>query len=196
MCSKTQYTNMSEFTHNLEGLMHLTSQKVRLVEHLKKNYREHVHYVVSKVDAVSRHGGHNKIVFMLTQNAYELLKNSFNLRNRYLVEISDGIKQVNIGMCIENQTIGFIENAYNGILNVIRQHYIGKYRVDLFIVDHKLVIECDENGHTDRDAVNERIREEFIISTGHKMIRYNPNESSFDLSNVLRKINAVLFAKG
>jgi len=187
---------MSEFTHNLEGLMHLTSQKVSLVEHLKKNYREHVHYVVYKVDAVSRHGGHNKIVFMLTQNAYELFKNSFNLRNRYLVEISDGIKQVNIGMCIENQTIGFIENAYNSILNVIRQHYIGKYRVDLFIVDHKLVIECDENGHTDRDAVNERIREEFIISTGHKMIRYNPNESSFDLSNVLRKINAVLFAKG
>jgi very-short-patch-repair endonuclease len=63
-------------------------------------------------------------------------------------------------------------------------------------VDHKLVIECDENGHTDRDAENEQIREEFIISTEHKMIRYNPNEPSFDLSNVLRKINAVLFSKG
>jgi len=187
---------MSEFTHNLEDLMHIATKKCHLVEHLKKNYREHVHYVVSKVDAGNRHGGHNKIVFMLTQRAHDLLKNSFNLRNRYLVEISDGVKQVNIGMCIENQTIGFIANSFSGVLNMVRQFVLGKYRIDLCIVEHKLAIECDENGHADRDVVNERIREEFIVSSGYKMIRYNPNEPSFDLSNVLKEICNVVFSKG
>ena len=48
-------------------------------------------------------------------------------------------------MCIENQTIGFIENSYSNILNTKRQHFIGKYKVDLYFIDNKLVIECDEN---------------------------------------------------
>lgn len=205
MHSDSQYTtNMNEFTHNLDELLYLSTQKVNLTEHLKKNYREHVHYIMSNIkpikqyggqNTIKQNGGQNKIVFMLTQNAYDLFKNSYNLRNRYIVELSDSVKQVNVGMCVENQTIGFIENSYNGSLNMFRQHYIGKYRVDLFIADYKLVIECDENDHTDRDAEEERDREEFIIAAGHKIIRYNPNESSFDLSNVLRKINALLFAK-
>ena len=131
---------------------------------------------------------------MLTEQAFELLKNSFNLRNKYIVDVSDTIKCLNIGMCIENQTIGFITNAYSNILNVKRQYIMGKYRVDLYFIDYNLVIECDENDHVDRDYTDERIREEFIISLGNKIIRYNPNTSSFDLSNVLREINAILFS--
>ena len=82
---------------------------------------------------------------MLTESAFEILKNSFNLRNRYIVNISDNVKCINIGMCIENQTIGFIENTYSNMLNVKRQYTIGKYHVDLYFIDYKLVIECDEN---------------------------------------------------
>jgi uncharacterized FlaG/YvyC family protein len=33
------------------------------------------------------------------------------------------------------------------------------------------------------------------MSFGNKIIRYNPNENGFDLSNVLREINAILFNK-
>ena len=79
------------------------------------------------------------------------------------------------------------------MLNVKRQHTIGKYRADLYFIDYKLVIECDENNHIDRDINDERIREEYIMSLGNKIIRYNPNDLNFDLSNVLNKINAVLF---
>ena len=71
---------------------------------------------------------------------------------------------------------------------------MGKYRVDLYFIDYILVIECDENDHVDRNYTDERIREEFIISLGNKIIRYNPNTISFDLSNVLREINAILFS--
>ena len=188
---------MSNFTRNLDELLYLTKQKVNIVRYLIKNYRENIHYIIEqdKSKNTLKHGGHNKIIFLLTDSTYELLKNSYNLRNRYIVDINDNIKQVNIGMCIENQTIGFIENSYSNILNTKRQHVIGKYRVDLYFIDNKLVIECDENNHIDRDTIQEKIREEYILSMGNKIIRYNPNTSSFDLSNVLREINAILFSK-
>jgi very-short-patch-repair endonuclease len=188
---------MSIFIKNLEDLSHLSNQKGTLVKHLQKNYRENIHYVVQKDNFknMNKYGGQNKMVFMLTEEAFELLKNSYNLRNRYIVEINDNVKCVNIGMCIENQTIGFIENAYGKILNLKRQYKFGKYRADLYFIDYKLVVECDENDHIDRDPIQEKIREQYIISLGNKIIRYNPNESNFDLSNVLREINNVLFQK-
>ena len=188
---------MSNFTKNLDELLYLTTKKYIIVRYLTKNYRENIHYIIEKDKSknISKHGGHNKVIFLLTETTYELLKNSYNLRNRYIVDINDNLKQMNIGMCIENQTIGFIENSYSNILNTKRQHFIGKYKVDLYFIDNKLVIECDENNHTDRDAIQEKIREEYIISLGNKIIRFNPNTHSFDLSNVLREINAILFSK-
>lgn len=191
---------MSEFNRNLDELLYLSKQKIKITTHLKKNYRENVHYIIGisnlhNQDKKETRGGHNKIIYMLTENAFELLKNSFNLRNRYIVNLSDNIKCINnIGMCIENQTIGFIENTYTGVLNVKRQYIFGKYKVDLYFVDYKLVIECDENNHDDRDSIQEKNRENYITSLGNTIIRFNPNDSGFDLSNVLRDINYTLFS--
>ena len=186
---------MPDFTQNLDELLYLSNAKHQIVNHLKKNYREHIHYIIANINLTNKkHGGNNKHVYMLTEEAFELLKNSYNLRNRYIVNVSENVKCVNIGMCIENQTIGFIENSYSNILNVKRQHTIGNYRVDLYFIDYKLVIECDENNHNGRDPIQEKIREYYIMSLGNKFIRYNPNIPSFDLSVVLKHINTVLFS--
>jgi very-short-patch-repair endonuclease len=80
-------------------------------------------------------------------------------------------------------------------VNVKRQFKIGKYKVDLYFIDYKLVVECDEFNHDDRDQNEETIREEYILLHGNKIIRYNPNEKNFDLSNVLREINSNIFLK-
>ena len=189
---------MSLYTRNLEELLYIAGQKFNLVRNLTKNYKENIHYIIEKNKIYNnnhKRGGQNKIHYLLTEEAFELLKNSFNLRNRYIVDINDNVKQVNLCMPIENQTIGFIENTYKDILNIKRQLYIGKYRVDLYFIDYKLVIECDEFNHQDRDITEEKNREEYICSLGNKIIRYNPNEKNFDLSNVLRKINVILFNK-
>jgi very-short-patch-repair endonuclease len=186
------------FTHNLEELIiYLSCQKVDLVSHLKKNYKENVHYIIeyNKHTNIKKYGGQNKIDYLLTEDAFDLLKNSYNLRNRYIVNVSDNVKQINLSMCIENQTIGFIENSFKDIFNMKRQFAIGKYRVDLYFIDYKLVVECDEYNHDDRDQIQETIREEYILSLGNKIIRYNPNEKHFDLSNVLREINTTIFKK-
>ena len=39
---------MSLFTRNIEELLYLTKQKIRLVEHLIKNYKEGTHYIIEK----------------------------------------------------------------------------------------------------------------------------------------------------
>ena len=188
---------MSLYTRNIEELLYLTTQKIHIVQNLKKNYKENIHYIIEKnnnnnYNNIKKYGGHNKINYLLTEEAFELLKNSFNLRNKYIVNINDNMKQINLCMPIENQTIGFIENSYKDILNVKRQFNIGKYRADLYFIDYKLVVECDEFNHADRDEIKEKIREEYILSLGNKIIRYNPNEELFDLSMVLREIHKVI----
>ena len=187
---------MSLYTHNLEELIvYLSCQKGIISKHLQKNYKENIHYIIenNKHKSIKKYGGQNKIDYLLTEEAFELIKNSYNLRNRYIVNVNDNIKQINLCMCIENQTIGFIENSFKDIFNMKRQFKIGKYKVDLYFIDYKLVVECDEFNHDDRDQIEETIREEYILSHGNKVIRYNPNEKSFDLSNVLREINSNIF---
>jgi hypothetical protein len=189
---------MSLYTRNVEELLlYLSKRKDKIVHNLKKNYKENIHYIIEKnnYNNIKKYGGQNKINYLLTEEAFELFKNSYNLRNRYIVNINDNVKQINLCMPIENQTIGFIENSYKDILNVKRQFNIGKYRADLYFIDYKLVVECDEFNHTDRDEIKEKIREEYILSLGNKIIRYNPNQKHFDLSNVLREINIILFSK-
>ena len=185
---------MPEFTRDLEELVcHFKSQKVQLTLHLEKNYRENIHYTKSPLNVVNQtkkqNGGQNKIVYMLTEDAFELFKNSFNFRNKYIVTASEQIQVVKFPMCIEGQTIGFIENAYSGVRAMSRQFQIGPYFADLCFTDDFIVVECDEYGHRDRLVAHEVAREEFIKNQGYAMIRYNPNEPGFDLSGVLNGIN-------
>ena len=185
---------MPEFTRDLEELVcHFKSQKVQLTLHLEKNYRENIHYTKSPLNVVNQtkkqNGGQNKIVYMLTEDAFELFKNSFNFRNKYIVTASEQIQVVKFPMCIEGQTIGFIENVYSGVRAMSRQFQIGPYFADLCFTDDFIVVECDEYGHRDRLVAHEVAREEFIKNQGYAMIRYNPNEPGFDLSDVLNGIN-------
>jgi hypothetical protein len=88
---------MSLYTHNVEELTaYLACQKGQIVMHLKKNYKENIHYIIenNKPNIIKQNGGQNKINFLLTEDAFELLKNSYNLRNRYIVNVTDNIKQI------------------------------------------------------------------------------------------------------
>ena len=68
---------MSAYTKDLDELIpSLTKQKMTLVEHLVKNYKENIHYIITKPNMNAnklKHGGHNKKVYMLTENAFSLL---------------------------------------------------------------------------------------------------------------------------
>ena len=98
-------------------------------------------------------------------------------------------------MTLENSTIGFLCNCLKNITQVYRQYKVGLYYVDLFIPIINIVIECDEEGHNDRNKNDEKTREEFIINElDCEFIRFNPNDKSFDLSEIINKILILLSA--
>ena len=39
---------MSLYTRNVEELLYLTTQKIHIVQNLKKNYKENIHYIIEK----------------------------------------------------------------------------------------------------------------------------------------------------
>ncbi len=180
------------FTKNLdELLLFFNSQKVRLVEFVKNNFKENEHYIIRKAynNDKKGSGGHNKINYLLTDYVYNVTRTTFNLKHRYVRTFLDNVEQINILMSLENQTIGWIENSYKDVEETKRQYVIGTYKVDLYFNDYNLVVECDENNHKNRDKNYELERQEFIISTGKTIIRFDPNNKKFDLSFVLREIH-------
>lgn len=89
------------------------------------------------------------------------------------------------------QNLSMITNIFK--TDDIRPEYpIGAYRLDLFFPDYKIIVECDEHGHNDRDPIDERKREEFINTelniSMDNWIRFNPHATDFDISNVIGKI--------
>jgi len=91
----------------------------------------------------------------------------------------------------EQQTFLAITNAFK-TEKFEDQYKIGKYYLDLYFPDYKIVVECDENGHVDRKPYKERERMDYINETleidDDNWIRYNPDEENFDITKVIGKI--------
>lgn len=185
------------FTKNIDELVDVfNSQKINLTTFVRKNFKDGIHFIEQKQSEKLNHrGGHNRIHMLLTEDAFVLVKNTYNLKNRYIKKINENISHVNVVMCIETQTIGFIENSFSEALILTRQKRFGTYYIDLYFEDYNLAIECDENDHKDRDITYERTREQYLLEQNITILRYNPNDKNFDLSDVLRKITKVLFNK-
>ena len=184
------------FTHNIDDLVdEMKIKKCNALRFITKNFKIGVHYERTEVKRLQHsHGGNNKIMTMLTADAYELFKTSFNMKNKYAPHYGN-VVQVRILMTLENQTIGYIATVLEGVVTVERQAKIGPYKVDMLFTDSKLVVECDEIGHADRDKKYEDKREQFLITLGYKVFRFNPNDVNFDMAFVLRDIIQIIFGK-
>ena len=73
--------------------------------------------------------------------------------------------------------------------NISLQHSVLSYEIDTYFSEHKLAIEIDELGHTDRDINKEIARQTAIENNlGCKFIRINPDKKNF---NVVVEINKI-----
>ena len=69
------------------------------------------------------------------------------------------------------------------------KHSVLNYQIDLYFLEHKLAIEVDGKGHTDRDEKKENEREEKIKKElGCKFIRINPDAKNYDIFVEIGKI--------
>jgi very-short-patch-repair endonuclease len=79
----------------------------------------------------------------------------------------------------EQETIGALLKVFSDE-NSKCQYVVENYRIDLYFIDKKLAIECDEFDHNDRDADYEKIREDTIRAMLNcEFIRYNPDSEDF-----------------
>lgn len=98
-------------------------------------------------------------------------------------------------MSIENQTIGYIDNMFSKTYNIKRQYKLDSYFVDLCFIDNNIILECDEFCHTDRNALYETVREQYLFDNNYSIIRFNPNRDKFDLSDIIRELIYILINK-
>ena len=79
---------------------------------------------------------------------------------------------------------------------MIGQYKIDKYFIDFYFPEHKLGIEVDENGHTDRLKIKEQEREKTIENLGITLIRINPDKEGFDIFNEISEIQDFIYESG
>jgi very-short-patch-repair endonuclease/prophage antirepressor-like protein len=91
----------------------------------------------------------------------------------------------------EQQTLSALTNSFK-TEKFEDQFKVGRYYLDLYFPEYKIVVECDENGHADRKPYKERERMDFVNEklglTDDNWIRYNPDAEDFDISKVIGKI--------
>ena len=70
-----------------------------------------------------------------------------------------------------------------------RQHSIGKYTVDFFCYEEKLVIEIDGDSHNNIGSMQYDIdRDDFLIERGNKILRFTNDEIYYHFEEVLNEI--------
>jgi very-short-patch-repair endonuclease len=94
---------------------------------------------------------------------------------------------------IECDTLEVIEHALPG-MECLYQYVVCGYRIDMYIPQFNICIECDEHGHDQYDEETEQQRTERIITALQrpecpvKWVRYNPNDANFKLGSVIAEV--------
>ena len=135
-----------------------------------------------------------RVILITRDGAVEIL---LKTRKRISPDVLHILKKFNIDTtnrkCLtkEQQTLSSITDVFK-IEKFEDQFKIGTYYLDLYFSEHKIVIECDENGHADRKPYKERERIDYVNKTleidDSHWIRFNPDEHNFDISKVVGQI--------
>ena len=89
---------------------------------------------------------------------------------------------------VEHNTLDIICDTFCAC-NPIRQYSVLNYRIDLYIKDLNVAIECDENNHQTYDGKREHYRQSVITSALNcTWVRYNPYKPGFRLGQIIYQI--------
>jgi very-short-patch-repair endonuclease len=72
--------------------------------------------------------------------------------------------------------------------NIKCQYFIDNYRIDLYFIDYKLALECDETYHKNNKVKDEQRQKYIEEKLDCKFIRYNPQENEFNIFTVINQI--------
>ena len=168
--------NKFDFIITEDIYISLNSRKDCVTRYIYKNFIENVDYIKYKKHLDNKTGGRPKFEYRLTQTSYQLLINSYKLR-----QIELGNKSITHPILIYAETaiLGFIFEVFKEY-KMVKQYKIGKYFIDLFFIEYNLAIEIDELHH--ELEVNKKLdieREEYLIlSLNCTIYRYKPHKDN------------------
>lgn len=181
----------TQFIDDIEVLSYeLGLLKGSLVKILKRDFVEGMDYIYKKTKLTTPVGGRPRDVYMLTEQCRRQLEYKCYLTSRKELPTSPYLSYVRRYLPKETETLNFICTALSGVYTCAREQcFLGKYRVDLYFPDQRLVVECDEHDHEDRDQEYEKLREtELTEELGCKFVRYNPDAPDFCLAVLMSRI--------
>ena len=151
-------------------------QLLRLGCEINKDY-----FITAVDDTQGKKGGQNKETILLSPTCFDQLRlQMFFSSKRHIPEFNDvSVKVLKRYAPKEQEILDFVCRVYSKFSSK-REYKHNTYRIDLYFIDHKLAIECDENGHKHYDQNKEKIRERFLAKElGCRFIRFNPDDSNF-----------------
>jgi len=98
---------------------------------------------------------------------------------------------------VESDCLEIIKGAIDGFTSYHEQYYVAPYKVDLYLKDLNIAIECDERGHKNGYyGLDEEMRQKTIENAlGCQFIRFNPDDKNFNIGDVINKIFSLLLPK-
>jgi len=167
---------------------------------LKGNFTEGEHY--TKVDNPKHRSSKDFTIFLWKEpGAIEVAQKLRTEKARKFLK-SRGINPIK-GSKVAYTFIDIIESALNGIAICKREHRVeltdipGFFKIDLYLPEFKIAIECDETHHeSNSNQIKDIIRQGVIEEEkGYKFIRFNPEARNFDFGKVLNQILKIILEK-
>lgn len=105
--------------------------------------------------------------------AIKLALRSRQAKAREFLESEEIVNSVEVSD--ESRTLDIICEAIKGFTVYYRQYSVGPYKIDLYLRNLKIAVECDEMSHSSYPKLDEAIREQYVSEElDCKFIRYNP----------------------
>jgi len=134
---------------------------------------------------VNTRGGSQRLLALSLKGLKRLICNSRSLKARAIAKAL-GIEV--LATSKEENSLRIVQAAFKH-LEPIPQFFVAGYRIDLYFPAQRVAVECDENGHTDRDIPYELQRQQTIeLALGCKFVRFNPDEPHFNIGDVIDQI--------
>ena len=96
--------------------------------------------------------------------------------------------ELEMKMITEEEIMQQLEEAFEAC-NPIKQFGIGPYRIDMYLDQPKIALECDEHNHSSYNTVREMQRQTFIEERlGCCFIRFDPYAPNFSAMSVVKEV--------
>lgn len=144
-------------------------------------------FLTEKINILGKKiGGKQKTLFITLESVKILLLKSRSVRANELAK-QLGINVLTRIIPYECETLQTIMDVFNGE-KMISQYYVNGYRIDLYFVEYRLAIECDETHHKTRKTYDVERQEQIETQLNCKFIRYNPCQPNFNINITLNQI--------